>query len=237
VGWPVGACLLAISAALGLSGCYSPMYPQPYGPYGQPVYQGTVPPGGMYAPGMAPGTSLSTPTYNSTTPTPDSGGDAPFYPNSSTQQRPVPEYNDAGSQYYPPAGSTTGATEGFNSTTEPAGEDFLTPTTGGVVKETSLSREARDFADEQYAYDTTGHRWLQGVVSYDPRDKSWGIVYSDDPAASDPHAGYLTLVKDPKLAVLKDGDVVRLDGEVDPGRVDFSGRPSYAVRQITHISR
>jgi hypothetical protein len=115
-------------------------------------------------------------------------------------------------------------------------EGFQQPIIGGG--ETNLADpRSESIADQQYAYDTAGHRWLQGVVSYDPRDKSWGIVYSIDPQPNDPHAGYLTLVNDPRLAALKDGDVVRLDGQIDPTRLDFSNRPSYAVQQITPISR
>ena len=84
---------------------------------------------------------------------------------------------------------------------------------------------------------SSGHRWLQGVVSYDPRDKSWGIVYSIDPSPTDPHSGYLTLVSDSRLAVLKDGDTVRLEGRVAPERFDFSSRPSYEVTAIQSLSR
>jgi hypothetical protein len=231
-----GAPVLALIGALGLTGCYGPMYAQPYGqpyaPYGQPVYPGTAP-GGQYYPGVSPGATFGTPTLENPSSMPNSsGGNAPSYygtPSSSTQNRPVPDYGD---QYYPNSGSS-----GFDSTTESDSEGFRPPLTGGGVGEISYTREVRDSAGQEYAYDTESHRWVQGIVSYDPRDKTWGIVYSDNPAPNDPYSGYLTLVSNPKLNVLKDGDVVRLEGEVDPTHLDYSSRPSYAVRQITVLSR
>ncbi|MBL8850668.1 MAG: hypothetical protein JNG89_13395 [Planctomycetaceae bacterium] len=220
---------------LTLAGCYSPMYSQPYGqPYGQPAYPGTMAPGGTYYPGAAPGATLGTPTYSNPSGGSGVGGDAPFYgsPSSSTQNRPVPDYPDG--QYYPNGAS---GSSGFGTTASPATETFEPPISTGGASEISLTREVNNIADEQYAYDTAGHRWVQGVVSFDPRDKSWGIVYSIDPQADDPHNGYLTLADDPRLASLKDGDVVRLDGEVDPTRLDYSNQPSFVVRQITPMSR
>ena len=231
---------LSLLAILTLAGCYSPMYSQPYGqPYGQPAYPGTMAPGGTYYPGTAPGTSLGAPqTYGTPSGGSGVGTDAPFYgsPSSSTQNRPVPDYPDG--QYYREGGTpaTGTSSSGFDTTTAPETEHFQEPIPANA-RETSLTREVNNIADEQYAYDTAGHRWVQGVVSYDPRDKSWGIVYSIDPQADDPHNGYLTLANDPRLVALKDGDVVRLDGEVDPSRLDYSNQPSYVVRQITPMSR
>jgi hypothetical protein len=230
----VAACATVL--ALGLSGCYGPMYSQPYGqPYGQQVYPGTMQPGTQYYPGVPGGATLGTPTYGDPGASGSgAGGDAPQYygsPTSSTQNRVVPDYNDSGTYNPPPGGGSTDAS-GLG-----ADEDFKPPLTGGEIKESSLTREVKSIAEQQYAYDTSGHRWLQGVVNYDPRDTSWGIVYSIDPSPTDPHNGYLTLINDPRLAALKDGDVVRLEGRVAPERLDFSSRPSYEVTTVTHISR
>lgn len=231
----VGATVLI----LGLAGCYSPMYSQPYGqPYGQPGYPGgAMQPSGQYYPGVPNGATLGSPTFDNPAPS-GAGGDAPYYsqPSSSTN-RPVPDsgYTDSGTQYYPNSGTASGGSSDLGTTT--SDEGFQQPIIGGPEKPISLTREVKSIAEQQYAYDTSGHRWLQGVVSYDPRDKSWGIVYSIDPSPTDPHHGYLTLVNDPRLAVLKNGDTVRLEGRVAPERLDYSSRPSYEVTAIQSISR
>jgi hypothetical protein len=218
------------------------MYSQPYGqPYGQQAYPGTMAPGTQYYPGVPSGAtlgpSIDTPGATGT------GGDAPMFygaPNSSTQNRFVPDagYTDGSGVYSPGTGTASGGSTGASDLgTTSSDEGFQPPIQSGEEKPISLTREVKSIAEQQYAYDTSGHRWLQGVVSYDPRDKSWGIVYSIDPAPTDPHAGYLTLVDDPRLAALKDGDTVRLAGRVAPERLDFSRRPSFEVSTITHISR
>jgi hypothetical protein len=118
--------------------------------------------------------------------------------------------------------------------TENAGERFEPPidTNANPI---SLSREVSAATSPRYGYDPNGHAWLQGVVSFDPRDRTWGIVYSVNPDVQDPFAGYLTLAHDPRFGTLHDGDVVRVDGQVDPLSRDGTGRAMYLVSQITPI--
>ncbi|REJ73335.1 MAG: hypothetical protein DWQ34_04865 [Planctomycetota bacterium] len=261
---------LALSAvfsttALILSGCYGSHYGQPYGypagpgavPQGAPIYQGTPAP---YQGTPAP--YLGEPTYDSGTA--PNGGD-PYYnsnPTNNTGNRPVPDYDDAGSSPYfgDPGGSASSSSSpgvlgsnpdlGTSTPSTPTGgdgfdssfgaddfgsdEDFQKPIDG--FNEISFERDVTSVSRLPYAHDVAGHRWVQGMVSYDPQDRSWGIVYSINPDRADPYAGYLTLANDPRFSSLKDGDIVRLDGEVDPTRTDHFGRPSYVVAKITPMS-
>ncbi|MEW4530844.1 MAG: hypothetical protein ACF8PG_10840 [Maioricimonas sp. JB045] len=83
-----------------------------------------------------------------------------------------------------------------------------------------------------FAYDATNYRWLRGTVSYDQKDRSWSIVYSIDPEQDDPYAGALTLVGTPNLQGLKDGEVVTVQGQLDPVVRDRFGKSAYLVNQV-----
>jgi hypothetical protein len=240
-----------------------PTYPGQ--PAGTPYYPGgTVAPGGtILGPGSGTPTfdgsgssGGNAPLYNGNSGSSTGGSD--------TSNRPVPNYPDpagGSSPYYTGPGGTSGQTgapsrdrigsasgdlephpaAGGNSGSAPAGSDwndnsgeFQTPidTDANPI---SLSREVTSAAMQRYGYDPSGHAWLQGVVSFDPQDRTWGIVYSVNPDTQDPYAGYLTLAHDPRLSTLHDGDVVRLDGQVDPVARDQFGRATYLVSRITPV--
>lgn len=240
---PASPLLLLAAATLLPAGCYSPMYTQPYG---YPTYPGTIQPGAPYYPGaVTPGATLGAPTFEGGASPSPGGGNAPFYGSgSNTGNRPVPDYPGGTSDpYYQNPGASTGGASGGAAWSidaesggfDAASEQFHPPVTN--ARDISLSREVKAISELPYAHDTSDHRWLQGVVSLDPRDKSWGIVYSFDPEPTDPYAGYLTLADDPRLKALKDGDVVRLEGEIDASQRDSLNRPMYVVRTITPMSR
>ncbi|MFG0331948.1 MAG: hypothetical protein ACF8TS_01175, partial [Maioricimonas sp. JB049] len=83
-----------------------------------------------------------------------------------------------------------------------------------------------------FAYDATNYRWLRGTVSYDEEDRSWSIVYSIDPERDDPYAGAVTLVTTPNLQGLRDGEVVTVQGQLDPVVRDRFGKSAYLVSQV-----
>lgn len=86
-----------------------------------------------------------------------------------------------------------------------------------------------------FGYDER-HRWVRGVVSRDVPTGTWFVVYSDNPDESDPYAGHLSLASSPYLKGLKDGDVVHLEGEVDPVLKDALGKPVYLVSHLKTVS-
>jgi hypothetical protein len=83
-----------------------------------------------------------------------------------------------------------------------------------------------------YKYDAAGYTYLRGVVSQDPKTKSWRITYSRDPLDNDPYGGSLTLVESPLLDTLMDDDVVLVEGKVDRSVLDKYGKPSYRARTV-----
>lgn len=250
--------LLVAGSLWMTAGCYGPMYNTPYG---YPTYPGQ--PGGQYYPGgtVVPGGTIlgpGTQTYDTPAPAGTSGGDAPPF-NSGTgggaTNRPVPDYPDDG-RYYPTggAGAASGAgtspervgswpvdpgsgSSGSSSTppngAAPANDEFLQPTTP-ETNQISHSREVTSVSTIPFSHEAR-YGWLQGVVSYDAHDRSWGIVYDADPDAYDPHAGYLTLGHDPRLGTLQDGAIVRVHGQVDPVLKDQFGRATYVVSKITPV--
>ncbi len=240
-------------------------YPTYPGQPGTPYYPGgTVAPGGTI---LGPGSGTPTfdgnsggnaPLYNGNSGSSTGGTD--------TSNRPVPNYTEpagGSSPYYTPGGTSgqTGATSrdrlgsapggvepnpaaGGNTGSSPAG-GFDPGNSGDLFEKPidtnanpiSLSREVTSVATPRYGYDPAGHAWLQGVVSFDPQDRCWSIVYSLNPDPADPYAGYLTLAHDPRFEVLRDGDVVRVEGQVDPVARDQTGRAVYLVSQLSPAGR
>ena len=85
----------------------------------------------------------------------------------------------------------------------------------------------------------TDYSWLQGVV-----DKHYqGHLYLRfcDPSVEDTYGGKVCLQDDPRLAQLKDGDVIQVEGQVAPDQ-DQNSRgawrhyPHYQIRDLKVIS-
>ncbi len=89
--------------------------------------------------------------------------------------------------------------------------------------------------------DPYGHepnfQWLRGVVSHDSIEGSWSIVYDDNPAENDQHAGHITLAQSPYLNQLEEGAVVEIQGEVDSVAKDAQGKPVYLIRSVTELAK
>jgi len=85
-------------------------------------------------------------------------------------------------------------------------------------------------------YSAFGHdekfQWLRGVISKEPRDGTWSIVYNDRPSNTDKWAGHLSLAPSPKLENLRDGDIVEIQGELDDVVHDQLGKPVYVVSSV-----
>jgi hypothetical protein len=83
------------------------------------------------------------------------------------------------------------------------------------------------------------HSWLQGIL-----DKHY-IGHFDlrycDPSMEDSWGGKVSLDNDPRLAQFKDGDVVRVVGELVPreegSRETWSHYPRYHIREVQLIER
>ncbi len=65
------------------------------------------------------------------------------------------------------------------------------------------------------------------MVDFDPRDKSWHIIYCTKP--DDQFGGALGIVDHPKLSSLKNGDFVYLTGHINPNRRDARGKVLYEI--------
>lgn len=93
---------------------------------------------------------------------------------------------------------------------------------------------------DSVAYSPFGHdpkyKWLRGVVSKEPQDGSWSIVYDDEPDADDQWAGHLSLAPSPELDRLKDGDVVEIQGQIDQLVQDQLGKPVFLISELKTLS-
>lgn len=85
-----------------------------------------------------------------------------------------------------------------------------------------------------YGFDTTGYRWLQGVLNYHAQNGTWSITYNR--SQNDTFLGDLTLLVQPQqLSNLQPGMAVQVRGQLDSSALDTRGRASYRVEQIFEL--
>ncbi|MBW3538981.1 MAG: hypothetical protein KY476_01800 [Planctomycetes bacterium] len=238
---------------------YTPGYHGGYPTYTSPPV--ITSPGGAYlpgtvtpSPGIDSGSQFQAPTRGGTPTYPD----APLYDdgsgtgNGGNGGNYVPNYRDLDDR----SGSGSGTSFGPEGQTpfglkedDETGGAVLTASAEGEAT-TVVQADANDVADpplakggpggvedaaalpDPYAHDPE-YRWLRGVVDYDRTNETWNIIYDLEPAASDRWGGTLTLVDDPLLARLRDGDVVLIEGRVDASTRDRTGRkPRYRIEHL-----
>jgi hypothetical protein len=87
-------------------------------------------------------------------------------------------------------------------------------------------------------YDRIKYSWLRGIVDFNPRDKSWHIIYSQHPDPHDRYGGAIRLIDCPKLSTLHSGDVVYVEGRIDTHHLDSRGKAQYLIEgdQIARVS-
>lgn len=111
----------------------------------------------------------------------------------------------------------------------PAGEDspFAAPLDFSVQKPVSESASVFGHHPE--------YQWLRGVVSKDPGTGTWSVVFNDAPGPNDELAGHVTLAQSPALGKLKDGDIVEIQGQLDPVVKDPLGKPVYLIAELSPL--
>lgn len=246
--------------ALLLTGCYSyPYYGSPYaapgGAYGSPYQQypggNYIAPGGTYVPqnsnGLSP-TPVSPGTGSGVNPAPTfrPDGNAPAYPGGVDKPVPRPDASDFGTDP-----NRTPQDNGFNTPFQPQGSlPMGSPTVAAgplpgnpaalpMPMPTSVEQVRGQVTDGvEYGYDTTGYRWLKGLLTYDDIDKTWSIIYSLSPSATDRFGGEFTLAPDTRLNGLQNDTPVQIEGFIDEKTRDKQlNKPMYRLTKILPLSR
>jgi hypothetical protein len=86
-----------------------------------------------------------------------------------------------------------------------------------------------------YDHDRKGFRWLRGVINFDEANQKWYVMYSANPAADDEFGGEIALADTASLDVLNNGEVVYVEGQIDPNTRDDSGKPCYRVDFLAQL--
>lgn len=86
-----------------------------------------------------------------------------------------------------------------------------------------------------YDYDRKNYDWLRGVVDFDERSRTWNLIYDLTPEADDEFGGSITLVDDPQLNVLRNEDVILVEGQIDETQRDELGKPKYRFEQFSRL--
>jgi hypothetical protein len=168
-------------------------------------------------PALPPDRPSPAPTNQNTSPFGGSDNEKPFEPGTQIQ---VPQRGANASQ------SVADRRDPFESPVDRGDKPD-----SGVVAVAAKTSDARTrvTSPSRFDYDRVSYSYLRGVVDYNPRDKSWNIIYNSHPDAKDKYGGAFQLVDNPKLNALHDGDVVFIQGRVSPHEVDASGKAKYEV--------
>ncbi|MCH8348539.1 MAG: hypothetical protein IH901_08630 [Proteobacteria bacterium] len=83
-----------------------------------------------------------------------------------------------------------------------------------------------------YDYDRKNYQWLRGKIDFDEQDQTWHIIYSLTPDQKDRFGGSITLIDHPDLNKFQNDDVAYLEGRVDSGSLDRSGKAKYRIDKL-----
>jgi len=78
--------------------------------------------------------------------------------------------------------------------------------------------------------------WLKGTVEFDEPAQTWVIMYDDNPRPSDKLGGEVSLIDHPALQNLQDGEVVQIEGSIDPTAKDWRGKSVYRIKKLRKLS-
>ncbi len=249
-------------AVVLLSGChwYSPYgYPGTYAPPGTIMPQQTFPgaPPATFPqspPALAPGGSPNS-TFQAPT-TPGSGNNPAQLWNGSSSpgnrsEKPVPQPNDFGNpnDLQGPPGASRNEEDNSSPFTQMRGQreefvgvnhadvstsgsdDFLEPR----PLDPEAARRGPNGAPIPYGHDEAGYTWLAGRVDHDKNDDSWHITYDLAPPQTDRLGGAVRLAPHEGLSKLRDGDIVRVVGELDYDQRDPGGKAQYRITSLDRI--
>ena len=210
----------------------------------------TVPPGtNSYTPGLdnvAPsgGSTSPDPTYGPNS----SPSDAPYYGSGADRVVPDPYVPGANDIYNPPVTGpgdisfegdepTEALRPGVNSSASINGPRLdinrVSLTNGEAPAETNSRRSSAIAAlTGNHDFDSAGYRWLEGVVTYDASDRTWSIIYDLAPTADDQYGGHFVLADNPMLKVLRDGEFVRIEGNIAEQTGGQLGKPLYKITRV-----
>jgi hypothetical protein len=132
---------------------------------------------------------------------------------------------------------------GKNVEAKPAVGNPKQPIPGIAVSRANSSQEAASLPPmRRQVPDTYGHSpnytWLQGVL--DRHYQGHFDLRYCDPAVEDKWGGKVSLIDDPRLAQFKDGDLILVEGEIDPDKVPHNAwhhYPNYRIKDIWLVKR
>jgi len=151
-----------------------------------------------------------------------------------------PPQQSGGFDFDAPAASSTpvptAAGDPFETPIQPLAPSQEAPTQAGPQDATPLFELNKVTPSELAPFGRDEKlRWVRGVVSKEPTNGTWSIIFDDNPQSNDPLAGHLTIAPSPHLEQLKDGDVVEIQGQVDTIAKDRLGKPVYLVNSVTKL--
>ncbi len=140
-------------------------------------------------------------------------------------------------------GTGTGTGTGNESNSPFYNDDLNSPNSGvqlnpSQVPDQSIARTAHEAAVPKrpisYGFDTTGFRWIQGMLNFHKESNTWSVTYNR--SQDDPFQGDLTLIVGAdRLHHLPPGSAVQVRGSLDQASLDSRGRAMYRVEQIFEL--
>ena len=81
--------------------------------------------------------------------------------------------------------------------------------------------------DSCFGFDEEHHSWLRGIANYDDRQELWRIQYCTP--EDDFFSGQLSIANSKWMSEVLNGDIVLLEGRIDPAQRDSDGKPKYVL--------
>jgi hypothetical protein len=86
-----------------------------------------------------------------------------------------------------------------------------------------------------FGHDAKGYRYLRGLAAYNDRSQTWSILYDDKPSRDDKYGGVITLADHRRLTMLKEHDVVYVEGHISNTLKDDLGKPLYVIDHLNKL--
>ena len=141
------------------------------------------------------------------------------------------QFDNTDASTVPASGGPRLASREFESS-QGSNKGFVTPIPDFVDLGNVVTADTETQHPNPYDHDRKNYQWLRGKVDFDEQDQTWHIIYNLTPDQKDRFGGSVALIDHPGFNNLQNDDVVYLEGRIDTGSLDRSGKAKYRIEYL-----